>query len=340
MGVLSVQVIIAGGRELSQCRICGSAAIAKCGEVEFYFGYAWPIYDCDGCGCRFTRHDTSAYDLLYTETGSCYNRYIGLSEATKAAFDRRDLAGLRAALSKARKYRHIIEQVAAEPTYARLLEIGCSRGHLTSHFILENRPITGIDVSPKAVAAAIAAFGNHFMLAGDPRIEAQAPYDLIYHVGTIGCVADPIGMTRDLLRMLKPGGRLLFNSPNRDSCALPDQLWFDSAPPPDVVTMYRPGFWRRYFGELAEVNEEIEQEPPRQNFFIALRRVVGRRWKKPSPIPLNESQRTSAPTLTRGDRLWRDFERVIGRIGPWTGVFRLAPPAPSEFGLLVTMRKR
>ena len=45
------------------------------------------------------------------------------------------------------------------------------------------------------------------------------PYDVIYHVGLIGCVADPIAFTRRLLAMLKPGGTLLFNAPNRDAFA-------------------------------------------------------------------------------------------------------------------------
>lgn len=322
---------------LSRCRVCGSAAITDRGSVEFHFGYDWPIYDCNVCGCRFTLHDSSAYELLYAEAGSCYNRYIGLAEATQAAFDRDDLPGLRAALAKASKYTRVIDQLAAMPRSARLLEIGCSRGHLTSYFILDKRPVTGVDVSPTAVAAAKAAFGDHFLIAGDPRAAAGAPYDVIYHVGTIGCVADPIGMTHDLLEILPRGGRLFFNAPNRDSCAMRDQLWFDSAPPPDVVTLYRPGFWQEQFSSVAEVLETIEYEGPTQNLLIGMQTWM-RRWKAPSPIALNQSKQMSAPPLARSDRIWRNVERAARRLSPWIGPF--APRCPAEFGLWVSMIKR
>ena len=76
---------------------------------------------------------------------------------------------------KSSKYRFIIEAIEREPADARMLEIGSSRGHLSSYFILSGQRITGVDVSTKAVAAARAAFGDHFVRAGDAAIEAQAP---------------------------------------------------------------------------------------------------------------------------------------------------------------------
>src|SRR5262245_32859040 len=152
---------------LPLCRVCGSKRIRSRGCVKFYFDYSWPIYDCDDCGCRFTPHDSSTYDLLYSEQSSCYSRYTGQAERCKALFDRGDRAGLRAELSQGSKYRFIIDEIDREPADARILEIGSSRGHLTSYFILNERRITGVDISPKAVAAATAAFGEHFVQAGD-----------------------------------------------------------------------------------------------------------------------------------------------------------------------------
>jgi SAM-dependent methyltransferase len=329
-----------GNPRCMQCRICGSKKIANRGFVEYYFGYRWPVYDCDHCGCRFTSHDHSTYDLLYSERSSCYSRYSGQAAICKILFDRRDRAGLRAELSKGAKYRFIIEEIVREPGGARILEIGSSLGHLTSYFVLAGRRITGVDISSKAVAAASAAFGDHFVLAGDPSIEAQAPYDVIFHVGTIGCVADPIGTTRHLLDMLKSGGRLLFNAPNRGGCSLRDQLWFESAPPPDLVTLFRPGFWRDRFGDMALVSEEIEYCSPEQNLVIALRKLAGRRWRKPVPMPLSESERLSAPPPRFADTLWRNFERVVGKLARSTGLLGLAPLYPSEFGLFVKMVKK
>src|SRR5262245_23674497 len=65
------------------CRICDSKKIIKRGEVEFYLDYAWPIYDCDDCGCRFTPHESSTYDLLYSERSSCYSRYTSQAQTCK-----------------------------------------------------------------------------------------------------------------------------------------------------------------------------------------------------------------------------------------------------------------
>lgn len=330
----------AGDTRISHCRICGSKRITDRGDVEFYFGYAWPIYDCEDCGCRFTLHDNAAYDLLYSEQSSCYSRYTDQAETCKRLFDLRNRAGLRAVLSQASKYRFIIDAIDREAADARILEIGSSRGHLTSYFILCGRTITGVDVSPKAVAAARIAFGDYFVLAEDPAIEARAPYDVIFHIGTIGCVADPIGMTRQLLSMLKPGGRLLFNAPNRAACLLRDQLWFDSAPPPDVVTLYPHGFWRTQFREVADVKEFVEHESLVQNALIGLRLLARRRWRKPVPIALGQSNQRSAPQFRISDWLWASFERAVRRFGPATGLFAAAPARPQEYGLFVKMLKQ
>jgi SAM-dependent methyltransferase len=330
----------ADGKSLSRCRICSSARIDKRGSVEFIAGYDWPVFDCGACGCRFTAHDASAYDLLYSQPSSCYSRYAALSATAQAMFDRGDLAGLRAELSRSAKFCFIIERLSGLPRGARILEIGASRGHLAAYFILAGCDVTGVDVSPIAVAAARAAFGDHFVLAGDPRIEKAAPYDAIYHVGTIGCFADPLGATRDLLRLLKPGGVLAFNAPNRTSCGLPGQLWFDSAPPPDLVTMFPPGFWRAQFGDVAQVEEEIENEAPYGNLTFALRKFAGRRWRPPQPVALEQSGKRPAPSARGRDALWALIERAVRKVGIVTRLERLAPGHPSEFGLFVTMLKK
>ena len=314
--------------------------MAKAGDVEFFTGYAMPIFDCGDCGCRFTRHDNFAYERFYAEARSCYSRYLGQAERCKVLFDQADLAGLRAELSGAGKYRLVIEELDCKPPDARVLEVGCSRGHLTSYFILAGRTITGVDVSQSAIKAASKVFGGHFVVEGDPAIEAGAPYDAIYHVGTIGCVADPIEITRRLLGLLKPGGRLVFNAPNRESCYLGDQLWIDSAPPPDVVTLFPPEFWRRHLSDSAEVHEEVELCRPERAVFVGLQKLARLRWRKPVPVPLSEGERVPASSVAYGDTLWRLLERVLRRAGKMSALFRIAPPQPTEFGLFVRMTKK
>lgn len=335
---------------IRECRICGSGNVRFAGSVEYYSGFAWAVYDCDACRARFTRHDETIYDALHDESGSIYKVYRSLLEDATRAFQDHNLDALRQYLSQGSKYKFVIEQVEKESRDARLLEIGCSRGYLTSYFILAGYEVTGVDISESAVESAREAFGDHFVLEGDPLIEAGAPYDVIYHVGTIGCVADPLGLTRRLLRLLKPGGRLLFNSPNLESCWLIDQLWIDAAPPPDLVSIFPPGFWTNHFEKEAQVEEQIEHCHPDKALAIGLSKLFGRRWKRPVSIPLDESS-DRYMTGTLGDRIngqrrifrdnaWQLFERSVLKLGHKTHLARLAPVQPAEFGVFVKMTRR
>jgi len=342
---LKTETEIAGRQsaEIRDCRVCGSPKITKVGTVEYYSGFAWPVFDCADCHSRFTKHDETIYDAMYEDSGSVYHVYGSLLEQTTRAFEDGDVESLRKFLSQGSKYRFVIDQVEQNTHARRLLEIGCSRGHLTSYFILAGYAVTGVDVSPAAIQSARQAFGNHFVLEGDPAIEAGAPYDVIYHVGTIGCVADPLGLTRRLLSLLKPGGALLFNSPNRESCWLSDQLWVDGAPPPDLVSIFPPGFWARQFSAEANVEEEIESCGSDTALKIGLGKLFGRRWKAPVPVPLNQTsdhyQNGNRPGRP-DDSSWRAFENLILRVGRRTGLSRLAPSKPAEFGVFVKMVRK
>ncbi len=323
-----------------RCRLCQSCEIAHIGNAEFVRGFNWPIWDCRACGCRFTRHDQNVYDQLHSEVGSCYTRYREIAAAIKPLFDRRDCDELRSQLSQASKYKFIINKLSGLSANARLLEMGCARGFLTSYFILRGYDILGVDVSKDAVTSANEMFGNHFALAGSPEMEARAPYDAIYHVGTIGCVGDPVGMTEQLLGLLKPGGTLLFNSPNRDACNQGDQLWFESAPPPDVVTLFAPGFWRIRLGKVADVSEDVELLDADQSFAIGLHKLLRVRWRQPEPVPITETAGASAAPPRARDKIWNFVERAMKKIVRVSRLSHLAPRQPSEFGLFVTMHRK
>ena len=326
------------------CRICGSGNAEEIGEVEYYLGFAWPIYDCARCGCRFTRHDNSIHEWLHRQTGSSYVLYRELLEECKRLFDVGDIDGLRDRLCANSKYRWIIEAIEQRGKSNRILEVGCSRGYLTSYFILAGYEVLGTDVSAEAVNAARAAFGNFFETSNSASISQRGPYDVIYHAGMIGCVADPVGMTNRLFDLLKPGGQLLFNAPNVEACALNAQLWIDASPPPDVVTLFRPGFWSDRFSGRAKVLEEIEMSSPEHSFVIGLRKLAGRRWHKPTPIPLEQSANDFKTTRVENsnlmDRAWNTFERGMARIARRAGALKLVPPQPTPFGLFVRMTKQ
>jgi SAM-dependent methyltransferase len=307
--------------------------------VEYYIGYAWKVFDCPECGCRFTRHDESVYEVLHTSGAvNYYNDYHSLATECKAHFDRGDVASLESLLEQTPKYRFILDQLKRVSHASRILEVGCSRGYLTSCSILAGRDILGVDVSATAVAGARAAFGEHFELAEAALAGALSQFDVVYHVGLIGCVADPLGLTRQLLSLLKPGGKLLFNVPNRRACGLRGQLWFDSAPPPDVVTLFPPGFWSRFCAADAEVDEREEFLPSSSSTQIGLRKILRRHWKK--PVPRSIQCTSNGTALPRDlDVVWRKIEKVAVRAGRMSGLSRFISPQPSEYGLFVSLTK-
>ena len=321
------------------CRICGAANAVEAGRVEYLAGFDWQVWDCAKCGCRFTRHDGSLYERFHASGAiSYYSDYRQFAAQCRIFFDLKNRQGLREFLCRTPKFRFIIERAAGEPAASRLLELGCSRGYLTSCFILEGRTVLGVDVSPEAIDSARAAFGDHFALAGSPEIASGRPYDFVYHVGMIGCVGDPMGLTRQLLAMLKPGGRLLFNAPNRAALHLRGQLWFDSAPPPDLVTLFPEGFWKRHFSSAAEVVEEVEMLPADDAVAVGLRTLRGRGWEKPLPLPPTGNRANSWTQQMGGG--WRLFERIVLKFARLTGLATLAPQRPSEFGQFVQMTVR
>jgi SAM-dependent methyltransferase len=190
--------------------------------------------------------------------------------------------------------------------------------------------VFGVDVSADAVGAARAAFGDHFG-AGCDAAALRAPFDIIYHVGLIGCVADPIDLTRRLLRMLKPGGMLLFNAPNRMALSLRDQLWFDSAPPPDLVTLFAPGFWRARVPGAA-VFEDVELLDRDASVAIAARRAAGVSWRQPQAQPFSTTAHHWPPHVQG----WRPLlARALAKAARVTGVGELIERRPTEFGLFV-----
>ena len=318
-----------------RCRICGAAAARQIGAVEYFEGFRWPVHDCDACGCRFTAHDSTVHDQFQRQPAlSYYSEYHALADRCRDLVAARDLAGLERLLGGSPKYRFVIETISRLPLSASILEFGCSRGYLTAYSIVAGRCITGVDVSPAAVTAARQRFGDFFAVAGTPEATAGAPFDLIYHVGLIGCVADPLDLTRSLLAMLKPGGRLIFNAPNKGALRFSNQLWVDSAPPPDVVTLFPAGFWHAQCSPTADAEESEALLDARSSFAIDVERTLGIRWHSPAAQPM--SVRGHAFAQPGGG--WRHLlARAITQAASVAGVMSDAGRRPSEFGLFVSM---
>ena len=317
------------------CRVCGATSIRPAGVVEYIERLPCEIVDCDACGCRWSRHDATVHATLHrTAAISYYADYRVLLESCQRCFAAGDRAALDRLLNQTPKYRFVADRLRQVAADARVLEWGCSRGYLTAASILAGRNVLGVDVSPDAVAAARRAFGDHFALADSPRVDAQGPYDAIYHVGLIGCVDDPIALTRRLLGLLAPGGRVFFNAPNRGALFQRGQLWFDSAPPPELITLFPEGFWQRQFGATAAVTETIVPTAPAESTVKTLTRWCGPAWRPPVPHSLESSSAHRWRQPAAGP-IWSSVAAVAAKVSAVTG--RRLGTWPEEYGSYVEM---
>ena len=94
----------------------------------------------------------------------------------------------------------------------RVLEVGCSRGFLTSRVREELAPwTTGVDLNPEAIASSCTD-GLMVMDAQSLAFEAES-FDKLYSFHCIEHIPDLPRAFREMERVLKPGGRILLVYP-------------------------------------------------------------------------------------------------------------------------------
>ena len=325
-----------------KCRICHADNPVLAGTYRAYTDYETPVYDCLECGCRFAPHRPRVYEELHVASGSPYSGQTALAHKAQRLFEANDVHGLRSLLGESRRFDFIIRTVLSARQTRRLLEVGCSKGYLTSYFVAKGYDVLGIDVSEAAVAAARECFGDHFCLTDDRRIAEMAPFDAVCHVGTVGCVASPTETIVGQLQLLRPGGLLVFNAPNIQARQRADDLWIDGTPPPDLVTLFDPEFWLRPpFSELADI--ELSWEPPSgySNLKKLLKRVCPpANRKRLRPLLTTAGAARQVVRHERKRRISRSTRRVIHGLLDSLCRIGLIPAYPPEYGMFVTMVRK
>ena len=323
-------------REIT-CRLCGAVA-DYLGTLHPYLDYSTPVYACKGCGARLAIHDPSVHERLHSNARSSYAWHKDLAAAAAAYFARGDREGLKRLLDTAPKNRLVMAELDKLPVGSRVMEVGCSRGYLTAYAVRCGHRVLGVDVSVAALVDAKRLFGERFALVNDPMIAQGAPYDFIYHVGTIGCVDDPVGLIRSQLDLLRSGGLLVCNAPDVAAAVERGRLWSVGTTPPDLVTLFNRHWFSRAFSALAQIELSIAPEDP----GVSLRRVLGRdgvaaenapRFRLFEDAPETTTYSSASPPISPLRGAARSLVRVLHTL-------RVIPHYAHEYGILVRMTKR
>ncbi len=103
--------------------------------------------------------------------------------------------------------------------WGRVLDLGCGVGH--SYQELAPRITVGVDIEPSVLVDQ-----DRETIAADMRALpcADAEFDAVISVQSIEHVPDPERVLAEAIRVLKPGGRAIFVTPNRLTFARPDEI--------------------------------------------------------------------------------------------------------------------
>lgn len=319
------------------CRICGSHMVKKFGHITPYKEYQFPVFYCYECGCRFVWRENSIHDLLHSCEKSPYHEHVLMANQIERLYQQKNHSKIKKILSKTMKFKFIIDKLNQLPHSAKILEIGCSQGYLTAYFLSRGYDIIGTDISETAVSNAKERFGDHFLVVNAEQTKNcnnLNKFDIIFSLGTIGCVNDPITFINNSLDLLKPDGIFLFNCPDLQSIIGSQKIWV-TTPPPDLITVFPETFWKKYFSYSAEIEISYEPYDHVTNFDLNLSRFISQPNQKTS---LRSIWEIPSYSLLSDKNLMQLFHSIVILFIPLSQ--RFLPKIRLEYGQFVTMIKK
>ncbi len=169
------------------------------------------------------------------------------------------------------KLHHLLRLVDFDGYRGRsVLEVGCGAGVDLARFAKGGADVTGVDLASSAIELARANFAQQGLLGrfevadGEHLPCPDNTFDLVYAHGVVQYTADPRQLVKECHRVLKPGGRAVFQVYNRVSWlnALSQLmhvgLEHDGAP---VLLKFSIGEFRRLLAGFQEITIVPERFP-------------------------------------------------------------------------------
>jgi SAM-dependent methyltransferase len=231
------------------CPMCASNNYSL--KYEDYTGYISPlsydIYECKECKTHFidvSDIDLSIYDKIYSNVNTPgYDRYYQYALNIKNQKN-----PLQYLAYKEETYYPLFTYLKDKKNLD-ILEIGSGYGY-TSHAMMQENNVTGIDISNKAVDFANENFGNHFYCSKIEDFKSDKKFDLIVATEIFEHLVDPSVIFDLSKKLLKKTGVLFVTTPNKDHSDSINKgaIWQTDLPP--VHT-----FWGTKKGVVALANK-------------------------------------------------------------------------------------
>lgn len=246
---------------VKECRICGSDKTKLIGTIKSDNDLnEFKAYDCSQCQNRFVYRHFDVHENMHADNQSPYFFHENIAKKIHGAYLRKDLKFIERYFSKDPRFKFIDNALAGAGKDIEICEIGCSVGYTTSYFILKGYNILGVDISQTAINKAASYFGNHFALLDNNFFEKhEGQFNYVFLLGTIGCVDNPVRFIENILRICKPGGKVLLNAPNVAAAKEMNSVWINGTTPPDLITLFSESFWINYFKNVALT--QVEYKP-------------------------------------------------------------------------------
>lgn len=204
------------------CALCKSPATRVFeGMSGYVLGTKYDVYECSGCKASFVdpmSNIKEEYDLIYGKENvkdAVYNYYYYIANGVK---------NLRNPLKALSEYTAIYWGVLKAfkdckvKEGAKILEVGSGLGYFTFALNKAGYEARGLEYSETAAKFANEFFGNNYTQG---TIEEYAKnnkekYDVVVATEVIEHVESPESFIEAFLEVLKPGGKIIITTPNKD----------------------------------------------------------------------------------------------------------------------------
>jgi SAM-dependent methyltransferase len=187
----------------SKCSAPLHCMVCSCPDLQpAFFLPEFIVHTCPSCG-----HGTTAYIFAVPDSQARFGdiRWI----------ETRDF--LTSALQWAARRRY--EELAEFSPGRRFLEVGCGTGEFLAHARQAGHSVTGLDISAEAVQFARDRYPG-MDIRQQPLESAELPtasFDVVVAFHLLEHVSDPVGLLRQMMHLLRPGGLVYVRVPNLDS---------------------------------------------------------------------------------------------------------------------------